>query len=76
MRNIVSRQIKMYGFIVWNLADKYEEQFYKEVPERIANGAFKLKEDLKYSLEKTIEAILDVQTGRNNGKSVIIVAQE
>lgn len=66
----------MYGFIVGSLADKYEEPFYKEVPAKIASGEFKLKEDLKHGLEKAGEAILDVQTGKNKGKSVIIVAEE
>lgn len=77
MREIVRRQIKMYGFVVSlpSLA-KYEEPFYKEVPAKIACGEFKLNEDRVYGLERVGEAILDVQTGKNTGKSVIIVANE
>jgi len=76
MMNVVSRQIKMYGFIVGNLADKYEEAFYKEVPAKLAKGELKFKEDCTEGLEHAGQGILDVQTGKNNGKKVIIVAEE
>ncbi|KZP17720.1 NAD-P-binding protein [Athelia psychrophila] len=75
-REIVSRQISIHGFIVSSLAHKYEELFYKEVPAKIASGEIKYKEDRTLGLEKVGEAILDVQTGKNKGKSVIVVAEE
>ncbi|KZP04315.1 NAD-P-binding protein [Athelia psychrophila] len=74
--NIVSRQISMHGFIVGSLAHKYDELFYAEVPAKLASGAIKYTEDRTLGLERVGEAILDVQTGKNTGKSVIIVAEE
>ncbi|KAF7965960.1 hypothetical protein HWV62_39162 [Athelia sp. TMB] len=74
--HVVSKQIKMYGFIVGSLADKYEEAFYKEVPAKLARGELKFKEDLTKGLEHAGQGILDVQTGKNNGKKAIIVAED
>ncbi|KAF7982761.1 hypothetical protein HWV62_26660 [Athelia sp. TMB] len=76
IRNIVSCQIKMYGFIVSDLAHKYEEAFYKEIPAKLAKGQLIFKEDQTKGLEHAGQGILDVQTGKNNGKKVIIVAEE
>lgn len=42
----------------------------------VARGEIKYLEDRKLGLEHAGEAIVDVQTGRNKGKSVIVVAQE
>lgn len=76
LMNIVAREIKIFGFIVSSLADKYDEAFYKEFPQRIANGEIKYLEDAKQGLKETGQAIYEVQKGLNKGKSVIIVASE
>jgi len=72
--NVVVKSITMHGFNVLQLSEKYEEEFYETVPARIGKGELKFREDVTVGLEKVGEAILAVQTGKNNGKSVIQVA--
>jgi NADPH-dependent curcumin reductase CurA len=72
--NVVTKSIAMHGFNVFQLSEKYEDEFYETVPARIAKGELKYREDVTVGLEKVGEAILAVQTGKNNGKSVIHVA--
>ena len=74
--NIISRGLKIYGFIVFWLHHKYLENFYKEIPKKIAAGEFKYIEDVTEGLDKAGHALLAVQKGLNKGKSVIIVARE
>ncbi len=58
------------------LFEKYTDQFYAEIPKRVASGEFKYTEDLTYGLENAGQAIYDVQVGKNKGKSVVVVAEE
>lgn len=76
MALVVGKQLKIFGFIWVSLAAKYETEFYENVPAKIAAGEIKLQEDRTIGLENVGEAITAVQTGRNKGKSVIIVAEE
>lgn len=68
---IVAHDLKVYGFIVGTLSHKYEEEFYREVPRRIAAGEIRYTEDVKKGLPAVGQAIYEVQTGGNKGKSVI-----
>lgn len=54
----------------------YLEAFYKEIPKAIASGQLKYREHITKGLENGGQALLDVQLGRNEGKSVIVVAEE
>ncbi|OCH96220.1 NAD-P-binding protein [Obba rivulosa] len=76
LTSIVSKQLKFYGFIVSSLHGKYGTQFYQELPRRVAAGEIKYQEDITHGLEKVGEAILDVMTGKNKGKKVILVADD
>ena len=76
MMQIVLKQIKMSGFIWYTLASKYSAKFYEEMPSMVAKGEIKYQEDKTFGLENVGEACLAVQTGKNTGKSVIVVAQE
>jgi NADPH-dependent curcumin reductase CurA len=73
---IVSQEITIYGFLIFTLLGKYEEQFYREVPKRIAAGDFKHQDDIKVGLHLTGEAIYEVQAGKNKGKSTILVSRD
>ena len=73
---IVTKQLKIFGFIVFSLHEKYQKQFYKDVPPRLASGEFKHVEDITRGLENVGDAIVAVQRGTNTGKSVIVVAEE
>jgi len=73
---VVGKQLKIFGFIWSSLASKYETQFYEEMPAKISRGEIKYQEDKTFGLEHVGEAILAVLTGKNTGKSVIVVAEE
>ncbi|KZT65252.1 alcohol dehydrogenase [Daedalea quercina L-15889] len=73
---IVGKQIRINGFIVGSLYPKYRDQFYKEIPPMVASGQIKFSEDRSHGLEAAGEAILAVQKGTNNGKKVIVVAED
>ncbi|KAH7885193.1 hypothetical protein F5I97DRAFT_1345664 [Phlebopus sp. FC_14] len=74
--NIVVKQLKITGVVVVALLPKYEEDFYKEIPALIATGELKFKEDITQGLEGAGEAILSVLQGTNDGKKIVVVAEE
>ncbi|KAH7925054.1 alcohol dehydrogenase [Leucogyrophana mollusca] len=74
MMNVVSKEIKMSGFIVTSIFSEFKETFYTEIPAMLANGQLKYREDITRGLEHVGEAILAVLKGTNVGKSVIVVA--
>jgi len=73
---VMSRRISMQGFLVFDLAPKYDKEFYSEIPQLLASGEIKYREDITRGLDKVGEAILAVQTGKNTGKSVILVSED
>ncbi|OSD00543.1 NAD-P-binding protein [Trametes coccinea BRFM310] len=76
LMHIVAKELTINGFIVGTIRPKYEEWFYSTWPKRVASGEIKYKEDRVRGLENAGKAIVDVQSGRNFGKSVVIVADE
>ena len=73
---IVRRSLSVFGFGVFNLEAKYKEQFFKELPPRVASGEVKYLEDRTHGLHLAGHALLNVQQGKNVGKSVVIVADD
>ncbi|KAF8558790.1 alcohol dehydrogenase [Imleria badia] len=76
LTNILTREIKLYGFVVTSILPKHRNAFYKELPALLASNELVFKEDLTRGLEGAGEAILAVQKGTNNGKSVVVVAEQ
>ncbi|KAF8996527.1 alcohol dehydrogenase [Cyathus striatus] len=74
--HVVAKSLSIYGFIVSRLYEKYETQFYEEVPQLLAEGKLKYSEHVWEGLDKAGEAILAVQKGTNKAKAVVKVAQE
>lgn len=72
--NIMEREIKIYGFVVRSILPKHRDAFYAEFPALLASKQLVFQEDLTKGLEGAGEAILAVQKGTNNGKSVVVVA--
>ncbi|KAL0950334.1 hypothetical protein HGRIS_010305 [Hohenbuehelia grisea] len=68
------KRVSINGFVVFDLLPKYREEFFNTIPKMIAQGEIKFLEDRKVGLDKVGEAIYEVQSGTNHGKSVIIVA--
>ena len=73
---IITKRLHIHGFVVSFLRHKYEDEFYATVPARVASGELKYNEYRVQGLERAGQAILDVQTGKNFGKCVIVVADD
>ena len=76
LMQIVARQLKISGFIVGSLYHKYEDAFYAEMPARVKRGEVKYLEDVSAGLAHAAQGLVDVLTGGNVGKKVILVARE
>ncbi|KAI0319232.1 alcohol dehydrogenase [Amylostereum chailletii] len=76
MFSIVANQISIHGFRVGALASKWAELYYREVPRLLKDGKLKPEEDRSYGLENVGEAFLQISTGDNKGKKVVIVAED
>ncbi|EPS94416.1 hypothetical protein FOMPIDRAFT_1134389 [Fomitopsis schrenkii] len=76
LSQIIYQQLRVCGFVVGSLYNKYRERFYQEMPAKIASGEMKYLEDRSYGLESVGDAILAVQKGTNFGKKVVIVAED
>lgn len=66
--------ISMNGFIVFDLAPKWEDKFNNVIPPKVASGDIKYREDIYRGLERVGEVILAVQKGVNKAKAVVHVA--
>jgi NADPH-dependent curcumin reductase CurA len=73
---IMYKQTKIFGLLVSPFERKYGEQFYATVPKMVAEGKLKHMEDINKGLEKAGHLIVEQQTGKNFGKTVLIVAEE
>lgn len=72
--NVIGKDITIRGFIVARLMGKYLNEFYTTVPEKLAKGEIKYREDVSHGLDKVGDVILAVQKGTNKAKAVIHVA--
>lgn len=70
---IIAQEIKIFGFLVNSLHAKYRKEFFEVVPELLAQGRLQFREDASRGLESIGQAFYDIQSGRNNGKKVIIL---
>ena len=73
---LIWREITLHGFLFESQRPKHAADFFRTMPGRIARGAVRYKEHVVRGLENAGQAILDVQEGRNFGKSVVVVAEE
>ena len=72
---VVGREIHIYGFLILTLWPKYKTQFWNDLPKRVASGEIKHKSHITKGLRYAGEALRDIQMGKNNGKSVVVVAE-
>ena len=74
--HIVGKRLNVHGFVVADFFAKYKAEFDTTIPPLVAAGAIRYKEHRVRGLERAGQAILDVQTGVNFGKCVVVVAEE
>lgn len=70
------KSLHLHGFIQWRLEYKYDEEFYRTIPPKLASGELKYAEEVTKGLDKVGDVILAVQKGQNKAKAVILVAEE
>ncbi|KAI0672048.1 NAD-P-binding protein [Trametes maxima] len=76
LMRVFVRELQIHGFLFTALQDKYAAEFRASVPRRVARGEIVYREHRLFGLERAGAAILDVLSGRNFGKCVVIVAEE
>jgi NADPH-dependent curcumin reductase CurA len=71
MRNMLTRRIKMQGFIIFDDYGHRYPEFLKEMSGWIAAGKMKYREDIVDGLEHAPQAFIGLLEGKNFGKLVI-----
>ncbi|KAK2463773.1 hypothetical protein APHAL10511_004211 [Amanita phalloides] len=77
--NVFEKSLLLQGFIVFRLEESYPhlvDEFYEKIPPLLAEREIKYKEDVTRGLDKVGDVILKVQKGMNQGKAVVLVAEE
>ncbi len=73
MRQILTQRILIRGFINYDFAKEYYADFLRDVPEWIAEGRVKYREDIIDGLENAPQAFMGMLAGKNFGKLLIRV---
>lgn len=73
MFNIIAKNIQINGFLTRTLLEKHDEEFLRTIPRMVAEGKLKYREDITSGLVNTDTALLGLLTGRNVGKSIVMV---
>ncbi|EIW81322.1 alcohol dehydrogenase [Coniophora puteana RWD-64-598 SS2] len=73
---IIQKELRINGFIVNSLRDKYVAEFQAAMPKLLASGEINFREDVTRGLENGDEAVVSVQKGTNVAKAVIVVADQ
>lgn len=76
MRTLLTRRIRMQGFIIFNdYADRFDE-FFSQMSTWLEEGKIRFREDIVDGLENAPQAFIGLLEGKNFGKLVIRVANE
>ena len=76
MRRLLTRRIKMQGFIIFDDYGHRYPEFFKEMSGWIAAGKMKYREDIVDGLENAPQAFMGLLEGKNFGKLVIRTGDE
>lgn len=76
MRRILTRRLKVQGFIVFADYGGRFTEFYGQMSEWVKSGRVKFREDIVDGLENAPQALIGLLQGKNFGKLVIRVAEE
>lgn len=75
-RTILTKRIRMQGFIIFDDYGHRYGEFFKEMNAWLAEGKIKFREDIVDGLENAPQAFSGLLEGKNFGKLVIRVAQD
>ncbi len=74
-RTLLTRRIKMQGFIIFeDFSDRYDD-FYQRMSTWLTEGRIKYREDVVDGLENAPAAFIGLLEGKNFGKLIVRVAQ-
>ena len=73
MRQILTQRILIRGFINYDFAKEYYADFLRDVPQWIAEGRVRYREDIVDGLENAPQAFMGMLDGKNFGKLLIRV---
>ena len=72
-RNILTRRLRVQGFIIFDHNDRFDA-FFKEVAPMLADGQLKYRETVTEGLKNAPEAFIGMLNGQNFGKQLVRVA--
>src|ERR1700747_2144623 len=73
MREILSKSLTLRGFINFEFAGQYYDEFLSDVGAGIADGRIRYREDIVDGLDKAPEAFIGMLDGLNFGKLIVRV---
>ncbi len=73
MRQVLTQRILIRGFINYDFAKEHYADFLRDVPQWIAEGRVKYREDIIDGLENAPQAFIGMLAGRNFGKLIVRV---
>ncbi|HEY0572184.1 MAG TPA: NADP-dependent oxidoreductase [Enterovirga sp.] len=74
MRQVLSKRLRIQGFIVWDFA-QHAKEFRREVGGWLKEGRIKYREDVVEGLENAPQAFIGLLNGKNFGKLLVKVAE-
>ncbi|CBQ72143.1 related to alcohol dehydrogenase [Sporisorium reilianum SRZ2] len=74
--NVVTKELKYQGFLVSSYLPKWLGQFMREVPQMLADGKIKNREDVTFGVYGAEDAFLRLFTGENTGKVAVLIDTE
>ncbi|WP_417070952.1 NADP-dependent oxidoreductase [Niveibacterium terrae] len=76
MRTLLTRRIRMQGFIIFDDYASHYPEFLKTMGEWVANGTVRYREDIVSGLENAPQAFIGLLQGHNFGKLIIQVGAD
>ena len=76
LRTILTKRMKMQGFIIFDDYGHRYGEFFQQMSEWLAAGKIKFREDMVDGLENAPQAFMGLLEGKNFGKLVVRVAQD
>lgn len=76
MRQILSKSLRLRGFINSEFAEQYYDEFLREVGAGIADGRIRYREDIVDGLDKAPEAFIGMLDRHNFGKLIVRIGAD
>lgn len=71
--SLITKRIRMQGFIISDHFDEHYDVFFREMSALLAAGEVRAREDIAHGLEQAPDALIRLLSGRNFGKTLVQV---